>query len=135
MYSIYMGRCRGRFPAAVIVLLLALSVACGRSVPDIAAAELLQRISADDAPLILDVRSDAEFASGHVPGAINIPHNEVAARLAELGDREGEVVVYCESGRRAARALSLLGEAGFTRLRHLSGDMAGWRGAGLPQAR
>lgn len=101
---------------------------------DISQRELLQRLDHHDAPLILDVRKPDEFAAGHVPGATNIPHTEIAGRLAELGaDRHKELVVYCESGRRAAIAQGILEKAGFTKVRHLEGDMRSWRERGLPR--
>ena len=100
---------------------------------DISQRELLQRLDHHDAPMIIDVRRPDEFAAGHVPGATNIPHTEIAARLDELGnDKREEVVVYCESGRRAAIAKDILEKAGFTRVRHLEGDMRGWRERNLP---
>ena len=78
-------------------------------------------------PLVLDVRGDDEFAEGHVPGAVHIPHDRLAARLPELaGAKDREVVVYCRSGRRAALALETLKNAGFRRLAHLQGDYPGW---------
>lgn len=83
--------------------------------------------------LILDVRSAEEFASGHVPGATNLSHESVAARLGELeAHRDQPVVVYCESGRRAGWVTDQLLEAGFTDVRHLTGDMRAWREAGRP---
>ena len=55
-------------------------------------------------PVILDVRTPEEYAAGHVPGAINIPHDQVRARLAEIDSAKDQpIVVYCRSGRRAAR--------------------------------
>jgi len=84
--------------------------------------------------LLLDVRRPDEFAAGHVPGAVNVPHDQLASRLAELGvDRDAPVVVYCESGRRAGMATEVLLGAGFEDVRHLVGDMAGWRESGRPQ--
>lgn len=85
--------------------------------------------------LILDVRTSQEFASGHVPGAINLPHTEIATRLAEVGDdRERPIVVYCERGGRASKAEAELLAAGFTRVLHLEGDMQDWRAKGRPLA-
>jgi phage shock protein E len=103
-------------------------------VPTIGGEELLARQAArDPALVVLDVRTPAEFATGHVPGAINVPHDQVAGRLGELaGLRDKDVVVYCGSGRRAALALEVLGRNGYTRLRHLDGDMQGWEAAGRP---
>ncbi len=83
--------------------------------------------------LILDVRTQAEFSSGHVPGALNISHDELAARLSELdSETDRPVVVYCRSGRRAAMASSVLLDAGYTNVFHLEGDMNAWQANGLP---
>ena len=82
---------------------------------------------ADQALVVLDVRTAAEYAEGHVPGAINIPNGELAARVAELADAKSrDIVVYCRSGVRAAQALDVLGKAGFKRLFHLQGDYNRW---------
>ena len=53
-----------------------------------------------------DVRSAGEFESGHVPGALNTPHDRVAARAAEVGAKSKPVLVYCRSGRRSAMAVA-----------------------------
>ena len=82
---------------------------------------------ADRALVVLDVRTPAEYAEGHVPGAINIPNGELAARVAELADAKSrDIVVYCRSGVRAAQALDVLDKAGFKRLFHLQGDYNRW---------
>ena len=82
---------------------------------------------ADRALVVLDVRTPAEYAEGHVPGAINIPNGELAARVAELTDAKGrDIVVYCRSGVRAAQAINVLDKAGFKRLFHLQGDYNRW---------
>jgi|APLak6261659701_1056019.scaffolds.fasta_scaffold09230_3 rhodanese-related sulfurtransferase len=90
-----------------------------------ALAERLE--SADPQLLVLDVRSAAEFDEGHIPGAINVPHDVLGERIAELGPAgERDVVVYCRSGRRSAIALEALKGAGFSRLFHLEGDYLRW---------
>jgi rhodanese-related sulfurtransferase len=106
----------------------------GGSITDVGQAEVKAIVeSGGGAALLLDVRTPAEFAAGHVPGARNVPHTELAARIAEIAPRKADaVVVYCESGRRAAIAADVLVENGFTSVRHLEGDMAGWRDADLP---
>lgn len=92
--------------------------------------------TADPDVLVLDVRTAAEFDEGHIPGAINIPHDALAARIAELGAAdERDVVVYCRSGRRAALALSTLKEAGLRRLFHLEGDYLRWSEENRPLVR
>lgn len=94
---------------------------------------LLARIEAGEAPLILDVRTPAEFAAGHIPGAVNIPHTEIEARMSELGDQQDrEIVVHCKSGRRAGMAEEQLVAAGYTNILHLDGDMQGWEAGGRP---
>jgi phage shock protein E len=87
-----------------------------------------ERIAWSDRSLVLlDVRTPAEYAEGHLPGAINIPHTELASRVSELLEaRDRDIVVYCRSGTRAEQALGVLKEAGFNRLFHLDGDYKRW---------
>lgn len=71
--------------------------------------------------VVLDVRTADEFAGGHLPQAVNVPVQELATRMAEIeklagGDRAKPVVVYCGTGRRAAKAKSELEAAGYTRV-------------------
>ena len=82
--------------------------------------------SGDAAPFVLDVRTPEEFVSGHVPGAVNIPYDQIAARLAEV-PKDKDVVLYCRSGRRAGMAGEVLAENGYTRLQHLQGDIVAWQ--------
>lgn len=99
----------------------------------IGADELISRIEAQTAPTILDVRTPEEFAEGHIRGAINIPFTELEARASEL-EMEGsdELVVYCQSGRRAGIAEATLAELGFTNVRDLDGHIAAWKEADRP---
>lgn len=100
-------------------------------VTDISQADLMQRIKSNHAGLILDVRSPQEYAEGHVPGAINIPHNQIGSRLAEIGSqKDKDIILYCEIGGRASAAANTLQAAGFNKLLHLDGDMKGWRSNG-----
>jgi rhodanese-related sulfurtransferase len=123
---------------ATALLTALLAFGCTQSPPaagDISSAELQQRMNngSTAAPLILDVRSVDEFQAGHLPGAINIPHTEIAARLNELPtNKDAEIVVHCLTGKRAGMAAETLTTAGFSRIRHLDGDYAGWAAAKLP---
>jgi rhodanese-related sulfurtransferase len=83
--------------------------------------------------LVLDVRRAEEFAAGRVPGSRNLPHEQLVADPALLGaPKDAEIVVYCQSGRRANMALEALQKAGYTRLVHLEGDFPGWQSQGRP---
>jgi phage shock protein E len=97
-------------------------------------AELAQEIAGGHAPLILDVRTEEEFRSGHIPGAHNVPIDQLPAQLSSLGiAKSDEVVVHCERGARAAKAEQLLEASGYSHVVDLQGHMKGWRESGLPQ--
>jgi phage shock protein E len=95
----------------------------------IAPDQLVQRMEKKDKDLVLlDVRTPDEFAAGHIPGAINIPHDQLPNRLAEIaGAKNKDVVVYCRTGRRSAIAQETLTTQGFKSVRHLEGDMVKWQ--------
>lgn len=60
--------------------------------PILPQADLVRQLEGESAPLVLDVRTEAEFAAGHVPGALNIPLDELPGRLAELNAAKPMVV-------------------------------------------
>lgn len=102
---------------------------------DMKASELLQRL-AQTPPVLLDVRSAAEFAAGHIPGSINIPFWAVPWRAGELAVQPDDpIVVYCGHGPRAGLACAALRARGFTRIACLAGHWAEWREAGYPVER
>jgi rhodanese-related sulfurtransferase len=124
--------------ALLTLILFSVAVGCQDSTPpsvrDISQDELLE--SPPPGAVILDVRTDEEFARGHVPNAILIPHDQLANRLSELGSNtDAPIVVYCESGKRAGMAGETLLAAGYTNVLHLDGDMRGWREHDRPTAR
>ncbi|MDX1695342.1 MAG: rhodanese-like domain-containing protein [Ketobacteraceae bacterium] len=89
----------------------------------------LEKMKSPDV-VVIDVRSPEEYAEGHVPGAINIPHNQMDEHQDTLSSLKGkELLLYCRSGRRAGMAESQLTEKGFENLYHLKGDMQGWLNA------
>jgi metal-sulfur cluster biosynthetic enzyme/rhodanese-related sulfurtransferase len=77
---------------------------------------------------VLDVRTPAEFASGHIPGAHLIPVDELEDRLGELPARDHTMLVTCAAGGRSTMACELLAERGWTRMLNLAGGMHAWTG-------
>jgi phage shock protein E len=101
--------------APVVAALVSLAAPDARPLPppglvDGATAQQLQQRGVT----VLDVRTAPEFEGGHVPGALNIPFDQVAARSAELGAKEKPVLLYCRSGRRSGIAAAELVKQGFT---------------------
>lgn len=121
---------RGRLLAAGLLLAGALPGAALAERPAVAPAAVAELAARPDAPIVLDVRTPEEFAAGHVPGAILIPHDELPARLGEL-DRSRWVLVYCRSGRRSGIAEQALEDAGFE-VRQIDGSWQRWQAEGLP---
>jgi phage shock protein E len=99
--------------------------------PSIAPTELSARRASGDAPVVIDVRSAEEYAAGHIPGAVNIPYDQVAERISEVDAPHG-VALYCMVGPRARKGEAALLGAGFTSVLHLEGGFAAWQAAGLP---
>jgi adenylyltransferase/sulfurtransferase len=91
---------------------------------DITAPELAARLKHNHLKL-LDVREPHELEISALPGAVNIPLGTLAARLSEL-DSVQEMVVFCKSGSRSARALELLASAGFKKVKNLKGGINAW---------
>jgi rhodanese-related sulfurtransferase len=97
----------------------------------VAQDELARRLDGGQV-LVLDVRPEAEYVAGHIPGAVNVPYNQLAARLAELPER-ADIVAYCR-GRYcvyAPDAVRLLRDRGRS-ARPLEGGIPDWRLAGRP---
>jgi hydroxyacylglutathione hydrolase len=93
---------------------------------DAASIEILP----DDA-VVVDVREPAEYAHGHVPGAINIPQSDLALRLDEL-PRDQPVYTICRSGMRSLRAAQFLKQVGYDRVTNVRGGTEAWEKAGKP---
>jgi hydroxyacylglutathione hydrolase len=97
------------------------------------AKDLLARIEAKRAPVIVDPRSELEFKRGHIPGAINAPVRKILLNRAPIPQDKGcEMVIACMHGQRAIVAKWLLGLYGYRNTALLEGYLERWIEAGLP---
>ncbi|TGL86758.1 rhodanese-like domain-containing protein [Leptospira congkakensis] len=90
-----------------------------KSVLGVNQTQLKEKI--DSGALVVDVRTVAEFQSGHFPGAINIPVDQVSKRLDEFGDKNKSIIVYCASGGRSGSAKSFLESVGYSDVTNAGG--------------
>jgi len=73
-------------------------------------------------PIYIDVRTPAEYATGAVEGAVNIPHDEIAARIAAVArDKDADIRLYCKSGGRSGLAKKTLESMGYTAVTNAGG--------------
>lgn len=85
---------------------------------------------------VVDVRSTEEFAAGHLRDAKHIPLADLASRIGELEkSKSRSVIIVCQSGARADKAVRQLAAAGFNDVVRLDGGIAAWQAAGLPLAK
>ena len=99
----------------------------------IEAAELHQRLQAGEQVLLIDVRQPEEYAAppGDLPGALNIPLADVAARAQQLAAQNRPIVVVCKTDRRSARAAAELRAAGLPDVTVLRDGTDGWHRQGF----
>ena len=102
----------------------------GSSAPSVDVAELKQALADGAVPVLIDVRSAAEFAGGHVPDAINIPLERVGSAPELEAYRGKDVYLICQSGARSGRAQAQL--LGTHQVINVRGGTGGWRAAGYP---
>ncbi|HTO99521.1 MAG TPA: rhodanese-like domain-containing protein [Myxococcales bacterium] len=101
---------------------------------EIDARSLQEKMGAPSPPLVVDVRNAPELAvEGRIAGSVNIPMNELPARLAEIPE-EREVVTVCKVGMRSFNAAGWLRQLG-RKAMSLQGGMDRWKALGLPVSR
>lgn len=89
--------------------------------------ELQTRLARGERPLLIDVRTKAEFDAGHIPGARLLPLDRLPESAASL-DPQTEIVLICRSGNRSMQAYRYLERLGFKHLCNLDGGMLDWNG-------
>ena len=115
----------------MLVLLAALLLAgCGKqtvktqeaALMNITAEEAKKLMDSESGYVILDVRTEQEYAESHIPGSILIPDYEISEKAESvLTDKDQLILVYCRSGRRSKNAAAQLEEMGYTRIREFGG--------------
>ena len=94
------------------------------AIPEISPQALKARLSAPDAPVVLDVREDWERDIVRLPDTRDIPMGQISTRVTEL-PRDREIVVLCRSGGRSLQVARYLGQQGY-RVANLSGGILAW---------
>ncbi len=93
-------------------------------------AELVRMRAEDPAVHVIDVRTPGEFETGHIDGSYNVPLDLLGEHVADLAALDHHVVLVCQSGARATKALEQLVAAGKSNLRLLQGGMSAWTASG-----
>ena len=118
--------------ACLLTLVPALALGGQFQTPAITAQALAARQNAADTPLIVDVRPNGEYKSGHVAGAVNIPYDKMDKHLDELNQAKNGVVLYCTQGHRTKQAEQTLLDNDVPNVSHLEGGLGAWRQGGYP---
>lgn len=87
--------------------------------------QVAERLDRNEDFVLLDVRTDLEYKSGHIKGSKHIPLDKLASRAHEL-DISGEIITYCRAGLRAAQAYRILKNAGFSNVKYMDGSILAW---------
>ena len=109
---------------ALLLALVLLLTACAQaaSYEQITQEEAKQIMDTTNGYILLDTRTREEYDQSHIPGALLIPHTEIAQRAeAELPDKDQVILVYCRSGNRSKQASEVLAELGFTNVKEFGG--------------
>ena len=99
--------------------------------PWVSTAQATHLINREDA-VVIDVREPGEFGAGHILGARNVPLAKMDGSGELAKRKEKPVIVYCDGGERAAKAVAALRKLGFSRVVNLNGGLPAWQQAGLP---
>ena len=98
---------------------------------DVSIQEAIEVMEQKTDLVIIDVRTVGEFDEGHIEDAINIPVDELATHLDELS-KDDELLVYCRTGNRSGSAVTILSDAGYTRIYHMHEGISVWIQQGHP---
>ena len=114
----------------LLLVLVIMLTGCGKSDADmpnntyekISMSEGLARMESDENYILLDVRRADEFESGHIPGAVNLPNEEIGTEeIPSLPDKTQTIYIYCRSGNRSKQAADKLLALGYTNIIEFGG--------------
>ena len=98
----------------------------------VSAADAAALMESESDYIILDVRTQAEYDQGHIPGAICIPNETIGSDdIPQLPDKGQLILVYCRSGNRSRQASQKLADAGYTNIVEFGGILS-WTGETIP---
>ena len=110
------------FPLLLALVLLLTACAQAASYEQITQEEAKQIMDTTNGYILLDTRTREEYDQSHIPGALLIPHTEIAQRAEEaLPDKDQVILVYCRSGNRSKQASAVLAELGYTNVKEFGG--------------
>ena len=114
----------------LLLVLMIMLAGCGKSDADIqnntyekiSMSEGLARMESDENYILLDVRRADEFEAGHIPGAVNLPNEEIGTEeIPSLPDKAQTIYIYCRSGNRSKQVADKLLALGYTNLIEFGG--------------
>ena len=104
-------------------------------VEHVSAEELNRRLESDAAPVLLDVREEAEYNVSHLPGAVRVQPGSDTSELIETLEPDTPIVTYCSVGYRSSELVREFIERGFTNVKNLDGSIFEWANQGYPVER
>ena len=123
----------------LLIAFAAIFAGCQKTVVNETAANDIKQISVDETQTavkskdaqFIDVRTDAEYKSGHATQTVNLPLDSLEKDLAKL-DKQKPVYVICQTGRRSQKGAEILQKNGFKEIYNVEGGTTAWANAGLP---
>lgn len=100
----------------------------GQRYENINGEDLYRRLALGQSVVLVDVRTDTEYAEKHIPGSLMIPLQDLESRMSEVPNSGMPIAVVCEQGQRSASACQLLAEHGFGPMLHVDGGIDAWPG-------
>ncbi len=112
---------------------LALIDSVHTGVRDVNVADTRKRMQDQPSVRVVDVREDAEWAAGHIPGAIHMGKGVIERDIEEkIPDKAAEIILYCGGGFRSVLAADAIQKMGYTNVASMAGGWRDWKASGAP---